>query len=192
MAGPRDFAHTFAAADTVRFNVAGRYLHVVRAPAAAVFVSLDEASELERIAGEGIYISEGFKLVTVRSAVAQTVRLMVADEPQVSGGGTGTTATLPSSTQEVPSTTIATPAADAILTATALTIAANLARRRITLMALSTNTGSVFVQAVGAGNGRGIELVPGVGEVFRTTAALDVRNASGATQTIMRFEESGP
>jgi hypothetical protein len=93
-------------------------------------------------------------------------------------------------TQTQPSSTVATPAAVAVNTATASTIAANLLRRRITLCAPSTNTGSMFVQAVGAGAGRGIELQPGIFVEFDTTSALDVRNDSGATQTYTIFEET--
>ena len=89
-----------------------------------------------------------------------------------------------------PASTVATPAGLAVVTATATTVAANLLRRRITFCSASTNTGSVFIQAVGAGAGRGIELQPGQSLEVDNTVALDIRNDSGATQTITTFEET--
>lgn len=89
-----------------------------------------------------------------------------------------------------PSATIATAAAQAVATANKVSIAQNLTRRRITVCSLSTNTGSVFLQAPAAGAGIGIELQPGTFVEIDTTAAFDVRNDSGAAQTITTFEES--
>ncbi len=89
-----------------------------------------------------------------------------------------------------PASTIATPAAVAVVTATASTVAANLLRRRITVSALSTNTGSLFIQAVGAGAGRGIELQPGTFVEIDNTSAFDLRNDTGANQTYSTFEET--
>jgi hypothetical protein len=93
-------------------------------------------------------------------------------------------------TQVAPAAAISTPATNAVVTASATTIAANLARRRITFVSPSTNTGSVFLQAVGAGAGRGIELQPGTFVEIDNTAAIDIRNDSGATQTVGTFEET--
>lgn len=97
--------------------------------------------------------------------------------------GTVTTTTAPAST-------IATPAALAVANASATTVAANLLRRRITFCSPSTNSGSVFLQAVGAGAGRGIELQAGIFIEIDNTAAIDIRNDSGAVQTITTFEET--
>lgn len=191
MAGPRDFTHTFAVAGTQRFNVAGRYLHVVRAPTAALFVSLDDGSELERVAGEGLYVGEGFKIFEVRSPVAQTVRLMVADEPQVTGGGAGSTAAMPTTIQEAPSDTISSLADNALAAATTEAIAANDSRRRITVGCLSSNTVGFRVRASGAPALSGIEVVPGTFVEIKTKAALEIRNDSGATATSYYiFEET--
>lgn len=89
-----------------------------------------------------------------------------------------------------PASALSTPAATVVGTAAASTIAANLLRRRITICSLSTNTGSVFIQTVGAGAGRGIELQPGQFVEIDNTVAMDVRNDSGANQTFTVFEES--
>lgn len=190
MNGPRDFSAVLGAAGEREFQAAGKYLHVMAAPSGSVFISLDGGSELERVGGEGIYIGAGFRKFRVRSPNAQSVRFMVADEPQVTGGGNVGSGAPAGNIVEVPSAAIATPAADAILNAAALAVGANAARRRISVCSLSANTGSVFVQATGAGAGVGIELQPGQTIELKTTAAFDVRNDSGATQTVMRFEET--
>lgn len=91
---------------------------------------------------------------------------------------------------ESPSTAVTSPAAANVLTGAAGTIAANAARKRVTIGSPSTNTGSMFVQSVGAGAGRGLELQPGMFIEFKTAAALDVRNDSGATQSYTVFEET--
>jgi hypothetical protein len=77
-----------------------------------------------------------------------------------------------------------------IANTSALVIAANASRRRISISSLSSNVGSVFIQATGAGAGRGIELQSGQTFEIKTTAAFDVRNDSGAACTVMRFEET--
>jgi hypothetical protein len=76
------------------------------------------------------------------------------------------------------------------VTGAAVTVAANLTRRRITFCSPSTNTGSVFLQKTGDGAGKGIELQPGLYIEIDNTQAIDVRNDSGATQTINTFEET--
>jgi len=91
---------------------------------------------------------------------------------------------------EAPSTAISSPAASVRATGGADTIAANLSRKRITVSSISTNTGSLYLQSVGAGAGRGLELQPGMSLEIKTTAAIDVRNDSGASQTYTIFEET--
>lgn len=57
-------------------------------------------------------------------------------------------------------------------------IAANLARKRITIGVLSTSVNGVRVSFTGGANTRGIEVQPGTFTEFDTTAALKVRNAA--------------
>lgn len=131
---------------------------------------------------------DGWAYLRILSASSQTIEIIIGDDDvevanavSVTGGVT---------TAELPSSALATPAAAVRATGGADTIAANAARRRITVCALSTNTGSLFLQAVAAGPGRGIELQPGIFVELRTTAAFDVRNDSGAPQTYMVTEET--
>lgn len=191
MAGPRDYAKVFTGAGSELFEAAGRYLHVMAAPSGSVFLSIDDGSELERVSGEGIYIGEGFKRFKVRSAVAQTVRLMVAEEPQVTGGGSSGAGATPTVVSETPSATVSSLADNAIAAATTENIAANLTRRRITIGVLSTESVGVRVRASGAPASSGIEIQPGTFVEFRTTAALEVRNDDAAVATSYYiFEES--
>jgi len=191
MSGPRDFSVDLLAATASRIEARGRFFGIIEAPTAALDVQFDSSAPLRRGPGGSILLQDYFSRVTLTSALAQTVRVLIADEAQdvsnvVTGGGGGISLTV----AETPSTAVASPAADVINNAAALVIAANAARLRLTISALSTNTGSVFVQATGAGAGRGVELQPGIVMEFRTRAALDVRNDSGAAQTVMRFEET--
>jgi hypothetical protein len=96
------------------------------------------------------------------------------------------------STQSTPASAISTPARVTLATANASAIAANLSRRRITIANPSDNAtpGLVYVQATGAGAGRGYPLDPGTSVQVETTAALDVRNDSGVSVDYTIFEET--
>jgi hypothetical protein len=91
---------------------------------------------------------------------------------------------------ETPAATLSTPATVVVATASATTVAANLARRRITVSNNSSSTGSVFAQTVAAGAGRGLEIQPGQSLEIRGTYTFDLRNDSGGNCTISTFEES--
>jgi hypothetical protein len=127
----------------------------------------------------------------ITSAAAQVVEIVIADESTVDFTNavsvTGTAATA-----ELPSATISTPARQTRATGGATTIAANPLRRRITIANPSDNAtpGLLYVQAVGAGAGRGIPLDSGLFLELRTTAAIDIRNDSGASVDFTTFEES--
>lgn len=122
-------------------------------------------------------------------ATPQNIEIIIGDDDvEVSNAVsvTGAVTTLIS-----PATAITTSVADnALATASAMVIPANLSRRRITIGSLSTNTGSVRVQSTGAGANKGLELQPGLFVEFDGTYAIDVRNDSGAVQNIYLFEES--
>jgi hypothetical protein len=134
-------------------------------------------------------VGDGWDYLRVTSASAQLVELVIGDDNveisnAVSVIGSVVTAVAPSSV------ITASPADSVVLNATALAIPANLTRKRITIGSLSTNTGSVRVQSTAAGANKGLELQPGLFVEIDTTAAIDVRNDSGASQTLYTFEES--
>ncbi len=119
----------------------------------------------------------------------QNVEVVISDDAEVDIAST-VSVSGSVSTAELPASAVSTPAVVNVANAAASAIAANLARRRITIGAPSGNTGSLYVQATGAGANRGLELQPGTFIEVRSTAALDVRNDSGAAQNYTIFEES--
>jgi hypothetical protein len=192
----RTLTLAFAGGETLRLP-GGRFLFIKAATAALDIVLREEGSgaqnQLTGVGAGARYKREAsqpaWRFTEVASVSAQTVTLILSDDAEFDVA-TSVAVTGSVSVADVPSTTVATPVAGSRATGGADSIAANTSRRRITICALSTNTGSLFVQAVGAGAGRGYELQPGTSAEFRTTAALDIRNDSGATQAYMTFEES--
>jgi hypothetical protein len=126
----------------------------------------------------------------VTSAVAQTITMWVGDEDlqfnnAVTLTGTAIVAINPSSAITT------TGAVTTVANAAASTIAANPARRRITVAAAVLNTGAIYAQSVAAGIPLGgIPIAPGTFVEFDTTSAIDIRNDTGANQKFSVFEES--
>lgn len=125
----------------------------------------------------------------VTSASVQSVEVVVSDDAEVDIASTVSVAGNVTTT-ELPASAVATPAANVIVTASALVIAANAARKRIKICSDPANTGNVYIQATGAGAGRGIPLQPGLYEEVQGTYAFDVRNDSGVSCTVTQYEET--
>ncbi len=193
MGMPRDFTIALAAGVPHEQGAIGRFIGIIEAPAGPLDVQIDGQTALRRGPGGSILTSVPFKRVTLTSTVLQTVRVLVADEVQdvsnitTSGASGGAAPTI-----EAPSDTVATPDDNAIAAATTENIAANLNRRRITIGVLSTATDPIRVQAVGANDSSGVEIVPGMSYRFDTTASLDVRCNGATGSTYWIFEEEGP
>ena len=131
---------------------------------------------------------DGWTFLRVTSALSQNIEMILGDDDVSVANAVSVTGSV--TTLMLPSTALTVSAADSVIvTAAALAIAANLSRRRITVGSLSTNTGSVRVQSTGAGANKGLELQPGTFMELDTTAAFDVRNDSGASQTVQVLEE---
>lgn len=132
---------------------------------------------------------EEWQYLELTSALAQTVELIVSDDDVeianvVSVAGVAAVTIAPSST-------VATVADVSIANGGTHSIAADAARKRITLQAPSTNTGSLRIAETGAAAAaRGLELQPGMSYELATTAGLDVYNGSGASQALAKFAES--
>jgi hypothetical protein len=91
----------------------------------------------------------------------------------------------------LPAVSIATVAPQVIATANSYAIPANLARRRITVAAAVANTGYVYAQTHGFATAlAGVPIGPGQFVEFDNTAAIDIRNDTGANQNVSTFEES--
>jgi hypothetical protein len=146
---------------------------------------INVAAGFKFIAPEG----DGWLFLRVNSPLSQNIEMILGDDDVSVANAVTVSGSVV--TQAQPSTAIAVSAADSVIANTAaLAIAANVARRRITVGSLSTNVGSVRVQSAGAGANKGLELQPGTFMELDTTAAFDVRNDSGAAVTVYVFEES--
>lgn len=191
----RNYSQTLSAGQVIKLP-AGRYFYVRTASGVLDIATEGATGAPVEFLGVGagskfgpVPESDRWTLLRVYSASAQAIEIIISDDglfdvaSAVTVNGSVTTA-------EAPSVALASPAAVVVGTGTASSIAANLARRRISISALDTNTGNLFVQAAGAGAGRGVLLPAGVTMEFKTTAALDVRNDTGANATYSTLEET--
>lgn len=157
---PTDHLITFSGAGSVRIPDSGRYVRIIEA-SGDVFLKLDDVStELKRGVKSQVS-SEGFSAVVVRSAIAQTVRLCISDQPQDEGRDdvavTVSATLIPGNTLEgVADHTPAGVGAEEVL-------AADADRLAFTLTNPSTNTGVMRVSGSAAtvGAARGAILEPG-------------------------------
>jgi len=193
----QNFAFAIGAGATVRLP-AGRYF-MVRTAASAIDIVTEGSNTGSPVRflniGAGtkfgpVEEGKGWRNLLVTSAAAQNLEIVISDDGlfdianAVSVLGVASVAVQPN-------TGITASGADvSVTTGNASSIAANLSRKAITIGALSTNTGSIRVQSAGAGANRGIELQAGQSVTLTNTAAIDVRNDSGASQSYYAFEET--
>lgn len=193
MSTPRDFTITLAAATVSKIEARGRFFGIIEAPAAALDVQLDNGAPLRRGPGGSIMLQEFFSRVALTSALAQNVRVLIADDVQdVSNVITGAAAgVLPIS--ETPASAVSDLAPVVLGTAAEAVLFAALAtRRRISVHVDSANLGSCYARPAGASVNNIAQLQPGVVYNFYGTYGLDVRNDTGGNATFYLFEESGP
>lgn len=188
----RDIVVDLVAATPNKLGVRGKFFGIIDA-VGGIEVSVDESATVLRGAGGSIDLQQFFDYVTLTSSTTQQVRVLVADAPQViSNIVTAAPGASVTTVQDEPSDTVATPDDNAIGAATTENIAANPARRRITIGVLSTADDPIRVQAVGANDASGAEIVPGMSHRFDTTVSLDVRCNGAVGSVYWIFEESGP
>lgn len=185
MGKPREYSLTFSGAGSQPVQATGRHLRITEAPSAAVFVALDDGTEIKRAAGQGLNLSEGFGSgrITIRSTVAQTVRFVVADEEQPDNSANvslSVTATVePGNTIET-STDVSIAA-----TSTAIVFAGDPDTRAVIVTSLETNTDVIRVGAAGAvGAARGHPLYPGDSVTLATDAEVRAYNTGAGAQSV--------
>ena len=184
MSGPRDYTLTFTGAGLQEIKARGKFLRVMAAPSAALFISLNGGSELERLAGQSINVAEGeqFTVIRVRSTVAQTIRFNVSDvhqdDDQESVSVTVSATVDPGNTIDN--------GADVSCGATAATqvLAADLTRLVAQVTNLIGNTDAVRVGGVSVGAASGQPCEPGETIFLATTAAVYVYNPKASAQTV--------
>jgi len=131
---------------------------------------------------------DGWTYLRCLSLVNQAVEMVIGDDDvelanAVSVTGTVTTAILPSGTL-TDAANVALPNA-----ATTAIVAANPARRRVTIGNPSTALASFFIRAGAAGANNLLEVQPGIFVELDTTAAVAGRNDSGAALSATVLEE---
>lgn len=135
---------------------------------------------------------EEWTFLRLTSAAPQTVTLFVGDDDMafnnaVTVTGVAQVAFNPNSTFGP----LASSLDGNLVTAAAVTVPANGARKAITVASPPTNTGTVYLQGTGMGAGpHGIPLQPGTFETLTNVGTFDVRNDSGVTVYLTFTEET--
>lgn len=125
----------------------------------------------------------------VTSAVVQTVEVVVSDDAEVDIASTVSVAGNVT-VSDLPATAATFFARTTLATATSADIAANAARRRITIYNWSAGGGSLTIRDTGATTDAGAELQPGTSIELAFTGALRIRNNSGVSLDYSYIEES--
>lgn len=192
----RNYSQAIGAGESI--NLPAGVFFMIRTAASALDVeTIGNAGAPVRFSGIGagsrfgpVAPGEGWRLLRVTSAAAQNIEIIISDDGLFDLAN-AVTIVGAAPVSVTPNTGFTASGADvARATGGADSIAANLSRKSITIGALSTNTGSLRVQTPGAGANRGRELQPGMTVTYNNTAALDIRNDSGASQTYWVEEET--
>lgn len=186
MSTPREYILTFSGAGVQPVQAVGRHLRITEAPSAPVFVALSDGSEIKRAAGQGVNIAEGFGMgrISIRSTVAQTVRVLVAGEEQPDNAANVSVSVTASigAAQIIDNggdVSIAGTSADNVVSGDPDTLA-------VTVTSLETNDPSapLRVGTAGVGATSGHPLWPGDSHTMTTTATVRVYNPHGVAQNV--------
>lgn len=180
MGAPRDSYLTFSGAGEQEIQYTGRHIRVRAAPSGPVFLSLDGVpGEFERAAGEQLNVQDRpFQRIRVRSAVAQTVHLVLADTPQ----DDNRVAVALSVAATIEPGAVLDDGGDVVCAAasTTLLLAGNPDRLYALVKNPSANSITVRVGTSGVGAANGTPLEPGETLPLATTAAVYAHNPDPA------------
>jgi hypothetical protein len=174
MGKPQDHTIVFAGAGEREIQDRGKYLRVLDAPTADIFLQFDGSGEIERGAGAQISDSDGFKKVRIRSTVAQTVRVSISDQPQDDNRqevNVNATATVLGATVITP-----VPLVEVGAGLTVQLAAGDPDRIELRLALASDEPGPVWIGPAGVGDEEGGLLEPGMVDYPATTAAVFAHN----------------
>jgi hypothetical protein len=185
MGTPLDFVFTFTGALKVPFAGRGRYVRVLDAPSADLFLSFDsQGMEIQRGAGQSFDCGDfQFNTLFIRSTVAQTVRVSVSDQQQTDDRQ-NISATISATVD--PGNTLET-AADVSIAATSADVvfAGDANTRSVTVTSLDSNNAVIRVGELGSvGPTRGHPLYPGDSLTLATTQAIHAYNTGAAAQDL--------
>jgi hypothetical protein len=185
MGAPREYVLTFAGAGSQPIQVKGKHLRVTEAPVDAVFVTLEDGSEIKRAAGQGINDAGDFGRgrLSIRSTVAQTVRIIVAEEEQPDNSANisvSVNATVAAGATIETASDVSIPA-----TSAAIVLAGDPDTKAVTVTSLDTNTDVIRVgETGGVGATRGHPLYPGDSVTLATTATVRAYNTGAGAQSV--------
>lgn len=183
---PVDHQLTFSGAGSQELQAPGKFVRVLEAPVDAVYLKIDNYSELKRVAGQGVNDPDGFKKIVVRSAVAQTVLLTVSDTEQPD---TNQNVTVSGTVAEASSTTIAKQPVVTVPAGGGIEIiAGNVNRNAVRIGIASDQPGGVWLGESGVAANQGGFLEPGQIDYMPTAAAVYAFN-SGASDVVVNVLE---
>lgn len=188
-------SQAIGAGNTVQFGSGTQFLvQAASAPISIIAQTIGDSSKTRKFTNvpagfkfTAANDSEGFDLLQVTSATAQTVTLAVGTDDitfsnQVTVAGNVTT-------QDLPASTMTNTAPMVTAAATAALVAANPARRRISISSDPGNVANTVVYIRAQGGNRIGFVVPGTSEEFVGTYALDYE-AAAAGDSLYIAEES--
>jgi len=178
---PRDYEITFAGAGEREIFARARYVRVLDATG-DVFIKADDASEVKRVKGQALNLETGFSKITIRSAIAQTVRVVLASLPQ-DDASTSVNATV-SATVAPANTLDAGGDVNILATSSALLSAGDVTRMALIVSNPASNTAAVRVGGAGVGAASGVAIEPGESITLATTAAVYGYNTSSGAQSV--------
>jgi hypothetical protein len=193
----QNFAFAIGAGASIRLP-AGRFFMVRTATAALDITTEGNPGSPLRFIGMTagtrfgpVEIGQGWRFLIITSASAQNVEIVISDDGLFDVANTVTVSGAVAVSEVTSSVVNGWNSADiTITTGNANAFGSSPVRKRITIGSLSTNTGSVRITAAGGAANRGLELQPGMYVELRTSVGFDVRNDSGASQTIWWMEET--
>ncbi len=184
MGKPREYVLTFSGAGSQPVQAMGKHLRITEAPSAAVFVTLDDGTEIKRAAGQGLNLSEGFGngRIAIRSTVAQAVRFVVADEEQPDNAANVSVSVAATVS---PGNTVET-VADVSIPATSagIVFAGDPDTRAVIVTSLETNADVIRVGEGAVGATRGHPLYPGDSVTLAANAEVRAYNTSASAQSV--------
>jgi formylmethanofuran dehydrogenase subunit D len=182
----KDFQFVLTAGQRISINRKGNVVRCIQSQASFT-ISPNDTEKVAMQAGVGITFNQDFDYVVLENGSSgQTVTIYIGSGEIADSRFYGSV-----NSTVVPGSTLDCPVHVARTTGGTSTIAANLLRRAITIGSLSTNTGVIFAGESGSVDAtHGVEIQPGTNFRFENTAAIDVFNGSGATQTFWILEEA--
>lgn len=184
---PTDHELVFTGAGSRQVSSAGKYVRILEATG-DVYIKIDAISTELKRGKKSEIATPGFKKIMVRSAIAQTVRLVISDQPQDEGRDdvavTTTASITPGNTFEG--------VADVPLTAATASKISNSDATQLGVIIKnpSSNTASVRIGgAASVGAAQGIEIEPGESIPIATTAEVWGYSAPGESVSVSVVRE---